>query len=283
MVSATAARRLSSTAAASGVGMAARRVRPPPPVIDDQEYRVARVISSHLRRPPPKRAAFAASQQHDPSSSAPGDAAAAAPATSAAPRPSKRWHYKPTVRRAGDHEPDTVRVPIGDQKSYWPRDDFETMISDMRTTIGRSLHIPRENVRFQVNLTPVPIDSKACVVSPKRPGLPRAKLVASFIGEQIEAGRVRDAGTSRNISALSREIYGAFGPDTGRRHYMLGIRIQVSGRLGQERAAVTHVTQGRLPLSTIDMDIDYALFHARTSTGVVGVKVWIVPASSGEP
>lgn len=57
---------------------------------------------------------------------------------------------------------------------------------------------------------------------------------------------------------------------------VLGCRIQVSGRLGgTEIARVDRTSFGRIPLQTIKGDIDYALIHAKTSFGTIGVKVWI--------
>lgn len=55
-----------------------------------------------------------------------------------------------------------------------------------------------------------------------------------------------------------------------------GIRIKVSGRLaGAEMARVAYEKDGRVPLQTIRADIDYGLFHALTTYGRIGVKVWI--------
>jgi len=55
-----------------------------------------------------------------------------------------------------------------------------------------------------------------------------------------------------------------------------GIKIQVSGRLnGAEIARTEWYREGRVPLHTLRADIDYALAEARTTYGVIGVKVWI--------
>lgn len=55
-----------------------------------------------------------------------------------------------------------------------------------------------------------------------------------------------------------------------------GIRIQVSGRLGGAEIARTEwYREGRVPLHTLRADIDYATSEARTTYGVIGVKVWI--------
>lgn len=55
-----------------------------------------------------------------------------------------------------------------------------------------------------------------------------------------------------------------------------GIKIQVSGRLnGAEIARTEWYREGRVPLHTLRADIDYGLAHAKTTYGVIGVKVWI--------
>lgn len=55
-----------------------------------------------------------------------------------------------------------------------------------------------------------------------------------------------------------------------------GIKIKCSGRLaGAEMARVQYEKEGRIPLQTIRADIDYGLYHAHTTFGRIGVKVWI--------
>ena len=55
-----------------------------------------------------------------------------------------------------------------------------------------------------------------------------------------------------------------------------GIRINVSGRLnGAEIARREWYREGRVPLHTLRADIDYGFAEARTTYGVLGVKVWI--------
>ncbi|MBU6158252.1 MAG: 30S ribosomal protein S3 [Bacteroidetes bacterium] len=55
-----------------------------------------------------------------------------------------------------------------------------------------------------------------------------------------------------------------------------GIKIKVSGRLGgAEIARTEEIKQGRTPLHTFRMDIDYANVFALTVYGKIGIKVWI--------
>jgi small subunit ribosomal protein S3 len=55
-----------------------------------------------------------------------------------------------------------------------------------------------------------------------------------------------------------------------------GIKIACSGRLGgHEMARREWYREGRVPLHTIRADIDYGFAEARTTYGIIGIKVWI--------
>src|SRR6266581_1515632 len=55
-----------------------------------------------------------------------------------------------------------------------------------------------------------------------------------------------------------------------------GIKIMSSGRLnGIEIARTEWYREGRVPLHTLRADIDYGLGEAKTSFGVIGIKVWV--------
>ena len=55
-----------------------------------------------------------------------------------------------------------------------------------------------------------------------------------------------------------------------------GIRIQCAGRLGgAEMARREWYREGRVPLHTLRADIDYGFAEARTTYGIIGIKVWI--------
>nr|AYC64489.1 ribosomal protein S3 [Pseudochlorodesmis sp. HV01306c] len=56
----------------------------------------------------------------------------------------------------------------------------------------------------------------------------------------------------------------------------LGIKIQISGRLnGAEIARKEWIREGRLPLQTLQANIDYSFKKAHTIYGILGVKVWL--------
>ena len=55
-----------------------------------------------------------------------------------------------------------------------------------------------------------------------------------------------------------------------------GIKAMVSGRLdGADIARSEHYHQGSLPLQTLRADIDYGFAEAKTTFGIIGVKVWV--------
>jgi small subunit ribosomal protein S3 len=90
-----------------------------------------------------------------------------------------------------------------------------------------------------------------------------AKLVADSVAQQLERRIMFRRAMKRAVTTALRS--GA-----------LGIKIQVSGRLGGTEIARTEwYREGRVPLQTFRADIDYALSEAQTTYGVIGVKVWI--------
>jgi len=96
----------------------------------------------------------------------------------------------------------------------------------------------------------------------KQPELDAA-LIAQGIADQL-AGRVSFR------RAMKRAV------QTVQKAGALGIRVQCAGRLGgAEMARREFYREGRVPLHTLRADIDYGLREARTTTGRIGVKVWI--------
>lgn len=55
-----------------------------------------------------------------------------------------------------------------------------------------------------------------------------------------------------------------------------GVKIEVNGRLGgAEMAREAKEREGQVPLSTLRANVDYGTALARTTWGIIGVKVWI--------
>jgi small subunit ribosomal protein S3 len=96
----------------------------------------------------------------------------------------------------------------------------------------------------------------------KRPELD-AKLVAQSIAEQLENRVSFRRAMKRSLASAIRS--GAH-----------GVKVQCGGRLGGgEMSRSESYSEGRVPLHTIRADIDYGFAEAKTTTGRIGVKVWI--------
>lgn len=96
----------------------------------------------------------------------------------------------------------------------------------------------------------------------RRPEI-EAQLVAESIAQQLERRVAFRRAMKKTISLAQK-----FGAQ--------GIKVQVSGRLGGAEIARTEwAREGRVPLHTLRADIDYGLALAKTTYGVIGVKVWV--------
>ena len=96
----------------------------------------------------------------------------------------------------------------------------------------------------------------------KRPEID-SQLVAENIALQIERRVAYRRAMKRAIASALR--LGA-----------LGIKVMVSGRLGgAEIARQEWYREGRVPLATLRADIDYGFAQAKTTYGIIGIKVWI--------
>jgi small subunit ribosomal protein S3 len=90
-----------------------------------------------------------------------------------------------------------------------------------------------------------------------------AQLVAEGVAQQLEKRIMFRRAMKRAVTNTLR-----LGAE--------GIKITVSGRLnGAEIARTEWYREGRVPLHTFRADIDYGFAEAKTTYGVIGVKVWI--------
>jgi len=90
-----------------------------------------------------------------------------------------------------------------------------------------------------------------------------AQLVAENVALQIERRVAFRRAMKRGVSSAMR--FGA-----------LGVKIICSGRLGgAEMARTEWYREGRVPMHTLRADIDYGFIEARTTYGIIGVKVFI--------
>ncbi|MGH8558595.1 MAG: 30S ribosomal protein S3 [Methylococcales bacterium] len=90
-----------------------------------------------------------------------------------------------------------------------------------------------------------------------------AQLVAEGVAQQLEKRIMFRRAMKRAVTNTMR-----LGAE--------GMKISVSGRLnGAEIARREWYREGRVPLHTLRADIDYGFAEAKTTYGVIGVKVWI--------
>lgn len=90
-----------------------------------------------------------------------------------------------------------------------------------------------------------------------------AQIIADSIANQIEKRIMFRRAMKRAMQSAMR-----FGAQ--------GIKIMSSGRLnGVEIARTEWYREGRVPLHTLRANIDYGFAEAKTTYGVIGVKVWV--------
>lgn len=120
--------------------------------------------------------------------------------------------------------------------------DVEALRKELSKMLGMPTHVNIEEV--------------------KKPDLD-ARLVAETVAQQIERRIMFRRAMKRAVQTTLKA--GA-----------LGIKINVSGRLGgAEIARSEWYREGRVPLHTFRADVDYGLARAKTTYGIIGVKVWI--------
>ncbi|MGA9333273.1 MAG: 30S ribosomal protein S3 [Rudaea sp.] len=121
-------------------------------------------------------------------------------------------------------------------------EDIERLRKDVSTLMGVPAHINVSEVR--------------------KPEID-AQLVAESIAQQL----VRRIMFRR---AMKRAVGNAM------RLGALGIKVNVAGRLnGAEIARSEWYREGRVPLHTLRADIDYGFAEAKTTYGIIGIKVWV--------
>ncbi len=100
------------------------------------------------------------------------------------------------------------------------------------------------------------------IIEVRKPEI-EAQLVAENIAIQLERRVAFRRAMKRSVTSAMR-----FGAD--------GIKVHCGGRLsGTEMARREWYREGRVPLHTISADVDYGFTVAKTTYGVIGVKVWV--------
>ncbi len=121
-------------------------------------------------------------------------------------------------------------------------EDIESLKTELQKMLGVPVHVNIEEVR--------------------KPELD-AQLIADSIAQQLQKRIMFRRAMKRAITNAMR--LGA-----------QGIKIMSAGRLnGIEIARTEWYREGRVPLHTLRADIDYGFAEAKTTYGVIGIKVWV--------
>jgi small subunit ribosomal protein S3 len=95
----------------------------------------------------------------------------------------------------------------------------------------------------------------------------KPEIDAQLVGEAIAMQLVKRVAFRR---AMRKAV------ESAQRFGAKGIKVRVAGRLGgAEIARSEWYLEGQLPLHTLRADLDYGFAEARTTYGVIGIKVWI--------
>src|SRR3990167_5093617 len=121
-------------------------------------------------------------------------------------------------------------------------EDIEHLKADLQKIMGVQVHVNIEEIR-----------------KPETD----AQLIADSIAQQLEKRIMFRRAMKRAMQNAMR--LGA-----------QGVKIMSAGRLnGHEIARTEWYREGRVPLHTLRADIDYGTGEAKTSYGVIGIKVWV--------
>ncbi len=150
------------------------------------------------------------------------------------------------IERVGEREGQKVRIAIHTARPGIiigkKGAEVERLKKDIEAMIGKQVAIDIKEVR--------------------KPELD-AQLVAENIAMQLEKRVAYRRAMKKAVGSAMR-----FGSQ--------GIRVHCAGRLaGAEIARKEWYRDGRVPLHTFRADIDYGFAEARTTYGVIGVKVWM--------
>jgi len=128
-------------------------------------------------------------------------------------------------------------------------EDIEQLKQDLQRRMGVPVHVSIEEIR--------------------KPEID-AQLIADSIAQQLEKRIMFRRAMKRAMQNAMR--LGA-----------QGIKIMSAGRLnGAEIARTEWYREGRVPLHTLRAEIDYGTSEAKTTYGVIGIKVWVFTLSRGE-
>jgi small subunit ribosomal protein S3 len=196
--------------------------------------------------------------------------------------------------------PRSMRLQIDrDWQSRWYADrDYATyLIQDLkiRKSISGKLNkragVARVDIERSVNqlLITIHTSKPGVVIGRGGSGAEELKaMLAKIVGRPVKVSIEEVKKPETNAQLVAENIAGQLERRIGFRRAMkmaaenamksgaLGAKVTVAGRLnGAEMARRETVAQGSIPLHTLRADIDYAQALAKTTYGVIGVKVWV--------
>lgn len=138
-------------------------------------------------------------------------------------------------------------------------EEIRDYLEKLESVAATKLSGKEVNVQVQLNIIEV-----------KAPDLD-AQLLAEAVAEQLSS-RVNFRRAMRKAVNVAMKA-GA-----------LGVKVQTGGRLGgAEMSRREGYHEGKVPLHTLRADIDYGLAEAKTTHGVIGVKVWLYKGEVAAP
>src|SRR5205823_4902010 len=169
-----------------------------------------------------------------------------------------RRHIRGKLSRAGISSIDIERR--GDQIQVFIRTARPGIVIGRK---GAEVERIRKDIeRITGNRADVKVEDMNQAATVSRPETD-AQLLSQGVAEQL-AGRV----------AFRRAMRRAV--QTAMRAGALGVRVQCGGRLGgTEMSRREWYREGRVPLHTLRAKVDFGTAEAKTTFGIIGVKVWV--------
>jgi len=156
-----------------------------------------------------------------------------------------------------------------------PRIDIERTSGEARIT----LHCARPGVVIgrkgqEAEVLRADLEKLAgCTIHIDIKEVPRPELDAQLISENI-SDQLRKRAAYRRVLKKAAETAVGLGAQ--------GVKIEVAGRLGgSEMCRRERVVEGMIPLHTLDALIDYGYTTCMTTSGTIGVKVWVCTGEQG--
>lgn len=184
-----------------------------------------------------------------------------------------KWYVDPREYADTLHEDLLIRKTLSEQPETRNADIAEIEIVRHPQRVGIVIHTSRPGVIIGTKGSNIEkignqlqkLVSKKIQIKIKEIKRPEtnAQLIAMNVARQL-----------RTRSSFRRTLKMAVGG--AMKAGVQGVRIRIAGRLGgADMSRVETQKDGRVPLHTLRADIDYGFAEARTTFGVIGVKVWL--------